>query len=135
MSTCYRPGGMHYPHNGEFNLDYEDEWNTLSIYEKLCYIKAKLDENNTTVQEVVDQLALKEDSDNITLVRLLSEAGDFTGTLAGETVSLVLANIQSNTNQIDFLTNQFEDGATGLVVDGGAFDDTDIDKLYDGGVW
>ena len=134
MITCYRPGGIRYPHNGEFNLDYVDEWNSLSIYEKLCYIKSKLDENNTTVQEVIDQLALKEDKDNLTLVRLLSEAGNFTGSLAGEAVSNVLSRIDSNTDQIAFIANQFEGGATGQVIDGGIAGVTEIDENYDGGV-
>lgn len=137
MSKCYRPGGMHYPFNGEFNLNYEDEWNTMSVYEKLCYIKGFYDEVKLKLENVLGQLAAKEDSDNITNVRLLSDDGDFTGTLANKlkTALQVVQGIDNNRDQIQYLTGQFSDGQTGLVIDGGFFEETGINKNYDGGVF
>ena len=66
MSSCYRPGQMHWAFNGEFNLDYEDEWNSLSIYEKLCFIKDYFDKYSSEFEQLQTDLNLKEDSSNIT---------------------------------------------------------------------
>ena len=142
MSTCYRPGGMRYPYNGEFNLDYEDDWNTLSVYEKLCFIKHYFDTYKAEFLLFQEQLVLKEDSSNINLNRLLSEFGDFTGTWFGNSYTDITTDILINstnidglTDQIEFLTQQFADGATGLVIECGYFNDNEIVDSYDGGVW
>lgn len=109
----------------------------FSLYELLLKVIEKLNEVIDIVNGFDEELTKKEDSDNITNNRKLSENGDFTGTLCNgaKTACQVVNEIDSNTGQISFLTNQFEDGATGLVVDGGFFTDDDINKNYDGGVW
>lgn len=112
------------------------------MYEKTCYAiqlfkegLETLDEFNNRLNALEQVVSTKEDSINITTARKLSENGDFTGTIYGVDGMIILSNIESNNDKIQFLTNQFEDGATGLVIDCGYFGDDEINKSYDGGVW
>lgn len=77
----------------------------------------------------------KEDSRNITVNRKLSPTGDFTGTLAGETIVSVKARISNNTDKLNTLVWQFADGYTGQVIDCGFFDSSNVRRNYDGGVF
>lgn len=72
---------------------------------------------------------------NITNNRKLSPTGNFTGTLMGRLVSMVLASVDDSAQKIVYLANQFEDGQTGLVIDGGFFEADAIDKNYNGGIF
>lgn len=109
---------------------------SFSVYELLLKVIEKLNEVIEQIDVFENELDAKEDSTNITNNRKLSENGNFTGTLCGSKSACdTITQIESNSGQINFLVNQFEDGATGLVVDGGFFDDDEIDKNYDGGVW
>lgn len=96
-----------------------------------------------TVQKVNEVIELvngidvtqKENSDDITNKRKLSALGNFTGSINGQPVNLVLANIKSNTDNVKYLANQFADGQTGLIIDGGFFENGSIDRNYNGGVF
>lgn len=77
--------------------------------------------------------ATYETKDNITTQRKLSSSGNFTGTWNGEKQSKIRGDIDNNRSQISFLASQFADGATGLVIDGGFFDESGIKKNYNGG--
>lgn len=123
--------------------DYEDackpsvkitDTGSMSTYQKLCYVLQKMAEFIVIMAGFESEIAAKEDSVNITNNRKLSEAGDFTGTLAGRKNALQATyEIDDNRDQIQFLSNQFADGATGLVIDGGFFDESGIKKNYNGG--
>lgn len=107
---------------------------SMSTYQKLCYVLQKIAEFIVIMAGFEIQIAAKEDSINITNNRKLSEQGDFTGTLCGEkTACQVNYEIDDNRQQVKFLSTQFADGATGLVVDGGFFEETGIKKNYNGG--
>jgi hypothetical protein len=116
-----------------------NETKSYSTLEKLCYLIERVKELVAEVlgfQGQIDELdETKEDSVNITDNRKLSEDGDFTGSIHGQDSLITIAKIDTNSDAIDFLTDQFEDGATGLVIECGFFGDDDIDKGYDGGVW
>lgn len=135
-----------------WNFVYEQGY---SVYELILKVLMKQDEiiddvnaledtvsdNYNTLNSKIDSNyqnlnSIKEDSDNITNNRLLSETGNFTGTLCGnKTACEVNLEIDNNYQKIQFLTNQFEDGATGLVIECGYFEDTEINRSYDGGAW
>jgi len=51
------------------------------------------------------------------------------------TTTALASEVDNQGNQIQYLYNQFQDGQTGLVIDGGFFGDDDINKNYDGGTW
>lgn len=108
-----------------FNLDWVIE--TVKSY------VGKVDELEQELQEFDGKYETKE---NITSNRKLSETGDFTGTLDGEPVSQVLSDIEGNDEQIKYLIDQFQTGTTGLIIDGGIWDDGGaITRTFDGGVW
>jgi len=75
----------------------------------------------------------KEDSSYLTNKRKLSEKGNFTGLIAGRNTKMVIAGIDNNEDKIQYISNQFADGQTGLIVDGGWFEESGIKKNYDGG--
>lgn len=118
----------------DFNVNFIND-GSMSVYEKLCYVMEVMKEWNDFLKTFQEELEAKEDSSNITNNRKLSEKGDFTGTWKGENIESILYDIDSNNDAIRFLANQFEDGATGQVIDGGFFDETGINKNYDGGVF
>lgn len=76
-----------------------------------------------------------ETKDNITNKRKLSPIGNFTGTLDGRKANLVNAGIDNNRQQIQYIAEQFLDGQTGQVVDGGFFTEDGIRKNYNGGMF
>ena len=93
-----------------------------------------------TLNKVIDvindwqgQLDKHELSDDISNKRKLSPTGNFTGNINGIPVLTVLTQMGNNTDKILYLVNQFADGQTGLVIDGGFFEASMIDKNYDGG--
>lgn len=118
------------------SLDFIED-GSMSMYEKLCFVVQRLKEALEKVDEVESKLDEKEDSINITENRKLSNDGDFTGTLANKakTALQVVQGIDNNRDQIQYLTNQFSDGQTGLVIDGGFYEETGIKKNYNGGVY
>lgn len=85
--------------------------------------------------EFDDKLKIKEDSSHITRARKLSNTGDFTGTLDGKPLLTVFSEITDNSDKLSYLTSQFSDGQTGLVIDGGYFEGSEIKKNIDGGVF
>lgn len=113
--------------------------NEFSIYELLLKTMEKVNEIIDNINNKDDYLLklinLKENSSDITNKRKLDEKGNFTGKLFGRQVQSVLANVDSNKNKIEYLTNQFSDGQTGFVIDGGFFTEDGIKDNYDGGVF
>lgn len=67
------------------------------------------------------------------LQTFLTPSGDLIGSLNGRSVSSVLTLLDSNRDTLLYLCNQFNDGQTGLVIDGGFFEDSGINKNYNGG--
>jgi hypothetical protein len=82
-----------------------------------------------------DSLKDYERSATITGSRKLSSTGNFTGTVAGRAANLLLSEIDSNKNQINYIASQFANGQTGYVIDGGFFEDAGIRKNYNGGMF
>ena len=111
----------------------------FSIYELILKLIEKLNEVidyvNTKFIEFQAQLNLKEYSQIITTSRKLSPNGDFTGTIQGKSSMTIITELDANTDQIDYLIDQFSDGQTGFVIDGGFFEETGIAKNYNGGVF
>lgn len=107
-----------------FNLDW--------VIQTVEDCKQKVDGIVEEVNGIFEKYVTKTD---LTSNRKLSESGDFTGTWFSKTYSYVFGKVDSNTDQIEYLSNQFADGRTGLVIDGGFFEETGIDKNYDGGVF
>lgn len=113
--------------------------NSLSYYEVLMKVLAKLNEvidfTNGIDEKFIDLWKYKENSIDITNNRKLSPTGDFTGSLYSHPVLEVLSWILSNRSTLKYLTAQFSDGQTGLVIDGGFFEQTGISHNYNGGIW
>lgn len=86
-------------------------------------------------EEIADIPEKYETKENITTARKLSPTGNFTGTWQGETFSKVFGKVDNNNDLIEYLTNQFSDGQTGYVIDGGFFEETGISRNYNGGVF
>jgi len=115
---------------------------SMSMFEKLCYIIELFKNDIEITDELIEKVNLKEDSLNITNARLLDDNGNFTGSWNGvfyNELNVRLENseiqIANNVDNIEYITEQFEDGATGIVIDCGFFEDGDIVKNYDGGVF
>lgn len=114
-----------------FNLDWVIE--TVKSYTE------KVDDLLGQIDTLFDTYEKK---NNLTNARKLSETGNFTGTWFGyavtwftERIAQLFTLVDSNADQIQFLTDQFQDGATGLIIECGFFTDNDINNSYDGGVW
>ena len=113
--------------------------NEFSIYELLLKTMEKVNEIIDNINNKDDYLLklinLKEDSKDITNKRKLDEKGNFTGKLFGRQVQRVLASVDNSRDKINYLTNQFSDGQTGFVIDGGFFTEDGIRDNYNGGVF
>lgn len=107
----------------------------MSTYEKLCYVIDKIKELIEFSNGWQAQLDQKEDSLNITNARKLDTSGNFTGTWFGETFLSIFSQVGLNNDLIKYLTGQFSDGQTGFVIDGGFFEETGIDRNFNGGVF
>ena len=109
---------------------------SYSIPQKICKLISDVKDLSEKIDEAMVDIDEKEDSVNITNGRKLSEDGDFTGSLCNKkTACQIPDEIDNNRDQIQYLVNQFSDGQTGLVIDGGFFVETGIEKNYDGGVF
>jgi hypothetical protein len=93
------------------------------------------DEDTVFVLTALEALKEYEKSANITSSRKLSAKGDFTGKIQGRDSLLLLAQTDSNADALKFLGNQFSDGQTGFVIDGGFFDEEGIKTNYNGGMF
>lgn len=113
--------------------------NEFSIYELLLKTMEKvneiIDNINNKDEHLLKLINQKEDSKDITNKRKLDEKGNFTGKLFGRQVQSVLASVDTSKDKINYLTNQFSDGQTGFVIDGGFFTEDGIKDNYDGGVF
>lgn len=113
-------------------------WTNLHGF-NLDWVIEKVQECITAVQSfgqaIADIPTIYETKQNITNARKLSPSGNFTGTWQGQTYTQVFGKVDNNTDMIKYLTNQFSDGQTGLVIDGGFFEETGIKKNYNGGVF
>ena len=107
-----------------FNLDW--------VIQKVTEASNKVDDLTEEIENISDTYETKE---NITTSRKLSKTGDFTGTWFGNTFTKIFGKVDSNNDKIDYLTNQFYNGQTGYVIDGGFFEETLINKNYNGGVF
>lgn len=126
------PINVSYPLNDR-SFDYnKQELTPLQLMSKIVPIVNDVVEETNKVD---NKIAQKEDSSNISKNRKLSSTGNFTGSLAGVPATHVLANVSDNADKIHYLSSQYEDGQTGLIVDGGFFENTLINKNYDGGAW
>lgn len=115
------------------DFDYNhQELSSIKLIAKVIETVNNLIEHFNSFQGNIDR---KEDSINITNNRKLSPTGDFSGSLLGKQVFNVLANIDSNEDKIKYIANQFSDGYTGLVIEGGFFEDSPIQRNYDGGIF
>lgn len=109
---------------------------SMTTIEKLCFVLESNEILTEQVENVENQLEAKEDSVNISDSRKLSVLGDFTGTLVNSKTALqVVEEIDDNRSQVKYLSSQFADGQTGLVIDGGFFEETGIRKNYNGGTF
>ena len=116
---------------------------SLSVYELTLKTIEKTDEiidnllslDGLVASNYTDLNSRKENSVDISNNRKLSAVGNFTGTINGRQSLDVLAEVDTSTDQIAFLTGQFSDGVTGLVIECGFFTDGEIARNYDGGVW
>lgn len=113
----------HLPYTNFHNLNLD--W----VIEQVNNMGLRID-NIDMVLRTLDEYEKKE---HLTNNRKLSETGDFTGTIFGRPGNLLLGQVDSNTEKIRFLVNMFNNGQTGLVIDGGVFTEMGINKLYDGG--
>lgn len=113
--------------------------NSLSYYEVLMKVLSKINEviesTNGIDQKFIDLWAAKENKDDLTNLRKLSPTGDFTGSIQGIGTLVLIAYIINNRQQITWLIEQFQHGATGLVIDCGIFTQALINNSYDGGTW
>lgn len=107
----------------------------LSMLELSAKVAQKVNDMITTVNDFTATIAGKEDSSNITIARKLSSQGNFTGLLGGMAVTAVLDEMNNNKDQLQFIAQQFSDGQTGFVINGGFFSDTGIHANYSGGVF
>lgn len=102
-------------------------------------LTARLNKKLNEIIDFINNLNLlfdsKEDKENLTTRRKLSPDGDFTGSLNGVPVDNVLYSVDNSADKITYLANQFSDGYTGLVIDGGFFEDDAIAKNYNGGLF
>lgn len=104
----------------------------------LDWILKKIKELEKTLTDLTpasDLLKEYEKIDNITNNRKLSTIGDFTGSLAGNSINMILSKIATNADTLKYLSNQFLDGQTGLVIDGAFFESEGIHKNYSGGMF
>lgn len=96
------------------------------MYEKLCYVVSVVQDALAKVDSFQDQIDLKEDSSFITLNRLLSEVGDFSGTWKGEEIENILSSIAENYTNFQAIIERLEEGQSlDLIYDGGLYLDTD----------
>ena len=118
---------------------------TLGYYETLCKVVAKLNEvvaSTNHWQEIIDgwqawALGLFVRKTDMPDVYKLDDTGNFTGTLSQWrwTADGTITTVDSNKDKIAYLISQFQDGQTGMVIDGGFFDQTAIKRNYNGGVF
>lgn len=102
----------------------------------LDWVLQKLKEWDGQIQQFAVTLEAMKDyekSADITSKRKLTPNGNFTGTIQGRASNLILAGIDGNAQQLKYLADQFADGQTGLVIDGGYFENEGIDRNYNGG--
>ena len=119
----------------DLNLSFIND-GSMSMYEKMCYIIELLKDGLIKVDEVITQLDKKEDIDFLTNNRKLSLDGNFTGMLCNlKSACEVVNEINMNYDSIKYLQEQFETGATGQVIECGIFEDENITREFDGGVW
>jgi len=122
----------HYPLNDR-NFDFNhQELTEIQLLAKLIKTVNHIIENVNSFQGSIDG---KENSVDITNKRKLSPTGNFTGSLYGQPVINVLGEIDSNKDKLLYLTNQFSDGQTGFVIDGGFFSSTGVARNFNGGLF
>lgn len=113
-------------------------WTNLHGF-NLNWVIEKVQECVTAVQSfgqaIADIPLIYETKQNITNARKLSPSGNFTGKWNGKTYTQVFSKVDQNSDMIEYLTDRFTDGQTGLKIDGGFFEDTGIKKNYDGGIF
>jgi hypothetical protein len=114
-----------------FNFN-EEELSTIELAGRTA---EKVNEVIAVSNGVDARIAAKEDSANITNNRKLSPNGNFTGTIAGKNAGELVAEVDSNSDKISYLAGQFSNGQTGLVIDGGFFENSNIKANIDGGLF
>lgn len=127
-----QPLVTNYPLN---DRDFDYNHQELTALQLIAKLIATVNKTVEAINSFQGSINKKEDSLNITLNRKLSDKGDFTGSIQGIASALLISNIFDNSDKISYLANQFSDGYTGLVIDGGFFENTMIAKNYDGGVF
>jgi hypothetical protein len=74
---------------------------------------ATIESLKTTVDAIP---GIYEKSVDITIKRKLSPTGNFTGTLNGVAINLILAMIDSNADALRYLSSQFADGTYSFTI-------------------
>lgn len=98
----------------------------MTMVEKVCYLIEVTGEVVVLVNGYEERI-LKNEADIVTLFNELESTNS--------NVENVEVKTDSNSDQLLYLTNQFADGRTGFVIDGGFFEETGINANYDGGIF
>ena len=105
---------------------------TICDYRFPCSQQSVYDVEEKTALELAAVTAQKT-NEVIDLVNDLEE--DLDAKADKTELAEVEVKVDSNTDQIFYLTDQFSKGQTGFVVNGGFFGDDEINENYDGGNW
>jgi predicted metal-dependent hydrolase len=119
-----------FPYTNFHNLNLD--WILKTMKEYVATVEALKEEIDKINKEFPN---IYEKSVTITNNRKLSPKGDFTGTIHGRSALTTIAQIDTNRDNIQYIANQFSDGQTGLVIDGGFFEDSGIRRNYNGGMF
>lgn len=105
----------------------------LTVAEQMKTLGKWAIEQDGKDNEFEQQLEEKENVNFLTNHRKLSKEGNFTGSINGIPTTQVLIEVNDTQQQLQYLEGQFSDGVTGLVVNGGFFENGEVLKTYDGG--
>lgn len=123
---------------------------SLSYYQVLCKVITKLNECIEGTNDIESSLAEFKGwvtsefnrinnallTEYVTHAQMLADYKlDRNGNFTGDIFGIPGYTVQSNRDEIKYLVSQFDNGQTGLIIDGGFFLETDVKASYDGGVF
>lgn len=111
---------------------------SLSYYEAVAKLKAKINEIAALYNGAIEELFKKEDSIFLSVSRKLSKNGDFSGTLLGRTIFSVFADINNSLSLVTTLISMVNGRESiGMIYDGGAFNDLIVPPIIiiEGGIF
>lgn len=125
FETCYDTDPPQLQDGDGYSIQESNHWLWQQIDKWIEYLNGFLEQFNQKV-----------DKSEMPTVYKLDDTGDFTGTLCNKkTACQIPDEIDNNRDQIQYLVSQFSDGQTGLIIDGGFFEETGINRNYNGGVF